>query len=129
MALQAVLVCSLEAGPDHQSRPRAISRQAHERDDGRTGRRPSVAGLAPQGGRGFDFGRRGPEMTIAPAKARPGAYVVSLFRDGPLNSGLPEFSDINVQVGNSRLGWTRPQMRNCASGNLEIPRCAIAHLR
>src|SRR6266852_3496942 len=24
---------------------------------------------------------------------------------------------------------TRPQMRNCASGNLEIPRCAIAHLR
>src|SRR3954454_10737247 len=27
-------------------------------------------------------------------------------------------------------GWcvsTRPQMRNCASGNLEILRCAIAH--
>jgi hypothetical protein len=22
-----------------------------------------------------------------------------------------------------------PQVRNCASGNLEIPRCAIAHLR
>jgi hypothetical protein len=26
----------------------------------------------------------------------------------PLNSGLPEFSNIIVQVGNSRLGWRRP---------------------
>jgi hypothetical protein len=25
----------------------------------------------------------------------------------PLNSGLPEFSNIIVQVGNSRLGWRR----------------------
>jgi hypothetical protein len=43
------------------------------------------------------------------------------FRVGPLNSGLPEFSNIIIQVGNSRRGWTGPQMRNCASGNPEIP--------
>jgi hypothetical protein len=38
-----------------------------------------------------------------------------------LNSGLPEFCNIIVQVGYSRLGWTRPQMCNCTSGNPRIP--------
>jgi len=37
-----------------------------------------------------------------------------------LNSGLPEFSIIIVQVGNGRLGWTRAQMCNCKSGNLPL---------
>src|SRR5262249_47341330 len=26
----------------------------------------------------------------------------------PLNSGIPEFSNLKSQVGNSQLGWTRP---------------------
>jgi hypothetical protein len=36
----------------------------------------------------------------------------------PLNSGLPEFSNIIIQVGNSRLGWRRPgiQQRRTISG-------------
>src|ERR1019366_7590369 len=38
-----------------------------------------------------------------------------------LNSGLPEFSNFVVQVGNSRLEWTRPQICNCRSGNPWIP--------
>jgi len=41
--------------------------------------------------------------------------LIRSFRDGPPNSGLPEFGDVIVQVGNSRLE-TRTQMRNCASG-------------
>jgi hypothetical protein len=31
-----------------------------------------------------------------------------------LNSGLPEFSNIIVQVGNSRLGWRRPGIQRHA---------------
>jgi hypothetical protein len=31
------------------------------------------------------------------------------FRDAPLNSGLPEFGNIIVQVGNSRLGCAGPE--------------------
>jgi hypothetical protein len=37
----------------------------------------------------------------------------------PLNSGLPEFSNIIVQVGNSRLGWRRPGIQHHAP--LRIP--------
>src|ERR1700747_3634543 len=36
------------------------------------------------------------------------AATTESFRDGPLNSGLPEVSSIYVQVGCSRLGWIRP---------------------
>src|SRR6202043_3865037 len=39
---------------------------------------------------------------------------------------------INIGCDNRHSGMvrrTRPQMCNCTSGNLEIPRCAIAHLR
>jgi hypothetical protein len=32
----------------------------------------------------------------------------------PLNSGLPEFSNIIVQAGNSRLGWRRPGIQTGA---------------
>jgi hypothetical protein len=60
----------------------------------------------------------GDEKQTISWKAMPAA---ASFRDGTPNSGLPEFGDFDVQVGNSRLGWTRPQMRNCASGNLVIP--------
>jgi hypothetical protein len=35
--------------------------------------------------------------------------------------GFTRVQQYDRQVGNSRLGRTRPQMRNCASGNLEIP--------
>jgi hypothetical protein len=37
-----------------------------------------------------------------------------------LNSGLPEYNIIIVQVGNGRLGWTRAQMCNRTSGNLPL---------
>ena len=48
VALATVLVCGVEARSDHQSRPRTISGQAHERDNGGTGSRSPVAGLAPE---------------------------------------------------------------------------------
>jgi hypothetical protein len=40
----------------------------------------------------------------------------------PLNSGLPEFSNIIVEVGNSRLGWRRPGIHNHRAGNFGAER-------
>src|ERR1700730_9582136 len=39
----------------------------------------------------------------------------SSFRDAPPNSGLPEFDNIIVQVGNSRLGCAGPEWRGVIS--------------
>ena len=58
VAQQAELVCRVEAGLHDQSRPRAVSGQADECHDGRTGCRPPVAGLAAGQGRRPDPGRR-----------------------------------------------------------------------
>jgi hypothetical protein len=38
-------------------------------------------------------------------------FNVSSFRDAPPNSGLPEFGNIIVQVGNSRLGCAGPESK------------------
>jgi hypothetical protein len=38
-----------------------------------------------------------------------GSHPVSSFRDAPPNSGLPEFDNIIIQVGNSRLGCAGPE--------------------
>ena len=56
LAYQTELVCRLEARPDDLAGSGAVSREAHEGDDGRARRRPSLARLSLAGHRRHDPG-------------------------------------------------------------------------
>src|ERR1700681_2487023 len=48
-------------------------------------------------------------VAVAYEAKRGVAINEASFRDAPPNSGLPEFGNIIVQVGNSRLGGAGPE--------------------
>ena len=65
---------------------------------------------------------------IGPRRASPANCIATAFIGKREQQNAPlDFERVVIFV---LPGWcvsTRPQMRNCASGNLEILRCAIAH--
>ena len=59
LALEAELLCRLDRGPHHQSRPRTLHGQAHGRHDHRSQGQPPVADLPSRRNRRPDPGSRG----------------------------------------------------------------------
>src|SRR2546430_6066723 len=101
MAYQADLVRSLQAGRDHLSRPRALSRQAYERDPGGVGCRPPFLGFSPEGGLGSDS-RCGGEGSREVNAMIVGGAASERPRSPPANRRLPQT-------------WSAPSLRRYAT--------------
>src|SRR5258707_8910714 len=75
------MVCGIEAGSNHQSRPRTISGKTNERDHGRAGGRSSVAGVPSQRDRRVDPRCCWPqEITAIQKRETPRKAEAFLFR-------------------------------------------------